>query len=242
MSYLVIPSSVTSIGTNAFQKCSELSDVVVLRKKPISLSTSLFGNYGTLHVLKGSKWEYTDASIWRTFTVVDDCNATLDKTSLSMSKGETANLTAKITPSILAQTLKWNSSNENVVKIDDKGVVTALSEGNATISAIVAGGDIVVNCQVEVVKEILSSGSCGANVNYVLYEDGLLDITGTGDMDMSIYKSPWYADRKSIAKVQIADGVTSLSNNAFNDCSNLISIDIPSSVTKMGYNIFEGCM
>ena len=58
------------------------------------------------------------------------------------------------------------------------------------------------------------------------FEDGTLTISGTGDMpDYEIHdnKAPWYSDRDKIKIVVIEDGVTSIGNNAFLRCRNVIS-------------------
>ena len=46
---------------------------------------------------------------------------------------------------------------------------------------------------------------------------------------------------KSLKKVTITDGVTSIGDHAFNDCSNLTEITIPASVTSIGDYAFSDC-
>ncbi|MBP5420404.1 MAG: leucine-rich repeat domain-containing protein [Bacteroidales bacterium] len=52
---------------------------------------------------------------------------------------------------------------------------------------------------------------------------------------------PWNSYRKSIKKVIINEGVTSIGIDAFYFCSSLTSINIPESVTSIGYYAFTGC-
>ena len=88
-----------------------------------------------------------------------------------------------------------------------------------------------------------SSGKCGDNVIWRL-EDGVLTITGTGEMqDFSIVGSPWYSYpyRSTIKSAVIQPGVTSIGNYAFEGCTNLTSVTIPDSVTRIGYEAFYSC-
>ena len=61
------------------------------------------------------------------------------------------------------------------------------------------------------------------------------------DYDIYSNKAPWYSDRDKIKIVVIEDGVTSIGNNAFLRCRNIISIKIPNSVTSIGERAFESC-
>ena len=60
--------------------------------------------------------------------------------------------------------------------------------------------------------------------------------------DYSDYTNvPWYSQRKTIKKVIIKNGVTSIGNNAFYLYSGLTSITIPNSVTSIGDRAIYGC-
>ena len=82
---------------------------------------------------------------------------------------------------------------------------------------------------------IVESGECGAqgdNVKWTLDSDGTLTISGTGEMGDynyldSIPSIPWYNNRSRIKTVIINDGVTSIGDFAFYECSKLTSVNIP---------------
>jgi hypothetical protein len=86
---------------------------------------------------------------------------------------------------------------------------------------------------------IVYSGNCGANVTYKLDSNGLLTISGTGEM--TDYCSPWYDQKESIKRVVIENGVTSIGANAFRDCTGLTSVTIPDGVTSIGGIAFYNC-
>ena len=94
--------------------------------------------------------------------------------------------------------------------------------------------------------DIVDSGNCGKNgdnVTYTLDSDGLLTISGEGEMGDYSYsnRAPWYDRCEEIKKVAILDGVTSIGNSAFSYCSNLTSIEIPNSVMSIGDSAFTSC-
>ena len=78
-----------------------------------------------------------------------------------------------------------------------------------------------------------------------MLDDGTLTISGTGNMDNYSHESglpPWYSLRKSIKRVVISDGVTSIGEQAFSGCLNLTSVAIPNSVTTIDDAAFCGCL
>ena len=90
---------------------------------------------------------------------------------------------------------------------------------------------------------ILYDGICGENLTWTLNTDGLLTISGTGEMeDYSSYGNvPWNGLVDKINCVVIRNGVTSISYDAFMGCTGLTSVTIPDSVTNIGISAFNGC-
>ena len=86
--------------------------------------------------------------------------------------------------------------------------------------------------------EIIDSGKCGYNLVWELDDTGTLTITRTeGEYAYWYYydEAPWGRDIKSVV---IGNGVMSIGDSAFNGCTGLTSIDIPDSVTSIGYGAF----
>ncbi len=70
------------------------------------------------------------------------------------------------------------------------------------------------------------SGTCGDNLTWDLSAN-VLTISGEGNMDdyySFFYTAPWNLYRGSVHTIDIAEGVTSIGNYAFNGCSNVKSI------------------
>ena len=93
--------------------------------------------------------------------------------------------------------------------------------------------------------DVVTSGTCGAegdgsNLTWTLDSDGVLTISGSGDMGNYVSTSPWGRDVR-VKSVIITDGVTSIGNWAFARCTSLSSVTIPNSVTSIGESAFYGC-
>ena len=90
---------------------------------------------------------------------------------------------------------------------------------------------------------VVNRGTCGVNVSWTLDNEGVLLITGQGDMDTgdSLGEgSPFYR-REDIKKVIIDNGVTSIGNGAFFDCPRLSVVSIPGSIRTIGERAFYAC-
>ena len=104
------------------------------------------------------------------------------------------------------------------------------------------------------------------NLTWKLYEDGTLNISGTGamkDYNDDDNLSPVYMNSSvkkvviekgvttigeyafcnctSLTDITISDSVTSIGDDAFYNCSSLTSITIPKNVTSIGESVFENC-
>ena len=85
----------------------------------------------------------------------------------------------------------------------------------------------------------VDSGSCGADVTWVLDDEGVITITGTGDMD----PRPVY-DQRSAALIKsaiIGEGVTNVGEKAFCSFVWLERASIPAGVKKIGNSAFQNC-
>ena len=86
---------------------------------------------------------------------------------------------------------------------------------------------------------IVDSGTCGAEVTWTLDSEGVLTISGSGDMDDSKIVQSDY--RSLVKSAVIAEGVTSIGEFAFYKCGSLTSVTIPDSVTSIGAWAFNEC-
>ena len=83
--------------------------------------------------------------------IVEVSGLTLNQASATLIEGETLTLTATITPdNATDKTVTWSSSNNAIATVDVNGVVTAVAEGTAVITA--TAGNKTAVCVVTVIK------------------------------------------------------------------------------------------
>ena len=85
-----------------------------------------------------------------------------------------------------------------------------------------------------------NSNSCGEGLTWKL-SNGTLTISGTGWMEDFSGFAPWYSQCAQIKKITISEGVTSISQHAFEDCINVTSISIPDSMRELNAYCFLAC-
>lgn len=86
------------------------------------------------------------------------------------------------------------------------------------------------------------SGTCGPNLKWHLTDDGVLTISGKGEMYYYSYSNsaPWRYS--GVKRIIIGDSVTTIGSWAFSGCSSLTSVTIPNSVTTIGNSAFYHCI
>lgn len=116
------------------------------------------------------------------------------------------------------------------------------------LSMILALSMMLTILPVNAITALAANDSCGANLTYELTQNtddpGTYTLTIRGEGAMYDYSSstvPWNAQKSKITSVVIGNGVTSIGDYAFEDCSALKMLDIPQSVTEIGSKAFLGC-
>ncbi len=81
-------------------------------------------------------------------------NLYLSPEKLTLNVGATETLAAVTLPMPLSDSVTWSTSSERVATVDENGVVTAVGQGKATITATATDGTTTIsrNCEVSVLK------------------------------------------------------------------------------------------
>lgn len=136
---------------------------------------------------------------------------TLDKTSLTLEAGQTAQLTATVQPGNADnQAVTWSSSDNNIVSVDATGKITANAKGSATITVTTADGGKTAICTVTVTEPAAPIGvtaiALKASTTIAIGGTETLTVTYT-PADANTGKAlTWKSDNTAVATVD-ANGV-----------------------------------
>lgn len=217
---LTIPSGVTVINDGLFQDCEFLESIAV-QNGVTSIGKSAFSGCGSLKtIVISSTVTSIDNNAFQECTAVD--NVLLDVAD-----------PGKLTWNYDSD--DFNGEKETKCHVP-KGTLAAYNAkfGDANVTFV---GD-------------LETYKCGEQALWDLTDtdkDGVKDkltIFGTGamwDYNFINNKAPWYDNKDNIKSVEIANGITSIGNFAFNNCSALTTVTIPKSITKIGEGAFSYC-
>ena len=135
---------------------------------------------------------------------------TLNKESVTLKATESFQLEATVSPaSTTDKTIRWSSTNEEVANVDANGKVTALSVGNATITATC--GEVSAQCAVQVVPTPAAQVTLNKeSVTLKATESFQLEATVSpvSTTDKTIL---WSSTNEEVAKVDANGKVTALS-------------------------------
>lgn len=87
-----------------------------------------------------------------------------------------------------------------------------------------------------------TSQNCGTNASWSL-TDGVLTIAGSGAMTdyTGNDNAPWHDQAASITSIVISDGITTIGEAAFYECSKAVTVSIPATVSSIGKYAFAEC-
>ena len=141
---------------------------------------------------------------------------TLNQTSLTLtSAGQTATLQATVSPSNASnKSVTWTSSNPSVATVDSNGVVTAVSNGTATITVMTSdGSNKTATCAVTVNIPVQATG--------VTLNQTSLTLTSVGQTaTLQATVSPSNASDKSVTWTSSNPNVASVSNGVVTAVAN----------------------
>ncbi len=188
------------------------------------------------------------------------------KTSLSMYPSESVMLNYRLDAYFPQNTtVEFVSNNENIVRIDESGIITAVAEGYSSVTMKVKldgkNTTYTKTVSIEVKDPFINTG---ASLTHYFGNGGVviipksLSLTSIGSFAFSNYdyvaKTPeelefddssqtkqWYIGDNTITEVHIPEGVKRIDPYAFAGLTALKTVYLPSTLTEISYGAFYNC-
>ena len=183
---LEIPNSVSSINSYAFRDCINLKEINIKSIYPPKCGSNIFYNtenpefiynQATLIVPAEAYENYIQEEPWSLFKnieksgIVEVESIRLNTTIENMNIGDQLQLEAMVLPENASnKTITWSSSNVDIVTVSDTGLVTAISEGSAIVTATIE--NITASCEVIVLSPIIEAQQIVLNLENVELNKG----------------------------------------------------------------------
>ncbi len=251
---ITIPESITTIEANAFYGCSTLA-TISLGNKVESIGASAFTECAALTtmIIPDSVTSLGDGAFYNCTSLKElSIPANLDcvvSTTNPVFEG-CVNI-EKITFTGSGNWYPYDSSCEDAPwQLSSSTLTTVIiSDGITSI-----GASAFKDCtKLEDLSLPANLNSVGTNDSPIF--EGCTNIkkitfTGSGawyeygaeDSLPSYYgNTPWQLSKSAVTTIVVSDGVTSIGDRAFNDCTSLTSVAIGRSVSSIGTSVFRGC-
>ncbi|WP_018592463.1 leucine-rich repeat protein [Terrisporobacter glycolicus] len=235
-----IPDSVTSIGESAFRECSSLTSIKI-PKGVTSISTFAFYECSSL----------TSVEIPKGVTNIEDYafSGCSSLTSIEIPEGVTI-----IGACIFDRCSSLTSIEipDSVTSIDSSSFYRCSSLTNIKIPQGVTSikGDVLFSeCDNLLSINVDENNQVYKSIDGILYSKNGKELIvvpqrktnvtiAQGVTSIADYA---FSECSSLTSVEIPKGVTSIGESAFSGCSSLKSVEIPEGVTSIGYYAFSGC-
>ena len=227
---IVFPASVISIGNNIFSSnsSSKIKSITFLNPEPANLKSSFYELSENVYILvpKQSVNRYRNTYAWNEMnikaigSIVE--SITMGAAELTLEVGNESQLQCTVLPETAEnKTVTWNTTDANVVTVDEMGNLIAVSEGEAVVSATTNDGtNLVANCKIKVVGAKATDINQFKDVIYVentkafIGKNATLSIRMKHETDVAGFQfNMLLPEGFSIKKISRGEGISGLDEN-----------------------------
>lgn len=227
---VVFPASVIFFGNSIFTgtgRGDKLKSITILNPEPAKLESSFdLSEDVFILVPKQSVNRYRNTSSWQEMnikaigSIVE--NITIGAAELTLEVGSESQLQCTVLPETAEnKTVTWNTTDANVVTVDEMGNLIAVSEGEAVVSATTNDGtNLVANCKIKVVGAKATDINQFKDVIYVentkafIGKNATLSIRMKHETDVAGFQfNMLLPEGFSIKKISRGEGISGLDEN-----------------------------
>lgn len=223
---VVFPASVISFGNNIFASNSKLKSITIFNPEPATLESSFNVSDVFILVPKQSVNLYRNTYRWQDMNIkaigsIAE-NITMGAAELTLEVGSESQLQCTVLPETAEnKTVTWNTTDANVVTVDEMGNLIAVSEGEAIVSATTNDGtNLVANCKIKVVGAKATDINQFKDVIYVentkafIGKNATLSIRMKHETDVAGFQfNMLLPEGFSIKKISRGEGISGLDEN-----------------------------
>lgn len=226
---IVFPASVISIGNSIFDWGGEyqpkLKSITILNPEPAKIEYTIDRKVFVL-VPKQSVELYRSTYPWQQMNIKAIGSIaesiTMGAAELTLEVGNESQLQCTVLPETAEnKTVTWNTTDANVVTVDEMGNLIAVSEGEAVVSATTNDGtNLVANCKIKVVGAKATDIKQFKDVIYVentkafIGKNATLSIRMKHETDVAGFQfNMLLPEGFSIKKISRGEGISGLDEN-----------------------------
>ena len=113
----------------------------------------------------GFKSSNCEVTVNKEPSIIHVTSVSLNETTLNLETGDRYTLIATVLPTDATdKSLSWSSSDDSIVSVTNKGKITAISAGEATITVTTKDGGLTASCTVNVTQKVVPVN--GVSLNY----------------------------------------------------------------------------
>ena len=215
---VIIPDTVSSIGDSVFSGCSALTEISI-PDTVSSIGDSVFSGCSALTEISIPSTVSSIGSYAFSGCALREVEIPQGITSIQSRTFQYCTQLTKITiPASVTSVEICAFDNCPVLKTVYYGGTEAQWEG-MHVDNYAGNNSALLDATIyfEMQYQRIAAGSCGGNLRWSLMEDGVLKITGSGEMPdySSDSDAPWYRYGSRIKEVRVGANVTKIGKNAF---------------------------
>ena len=229
---ITIPESVTSIGEEAFESCNSLTTVIMQPTTPPTLGNDVFENcdeLANIYVPAGTTETYKTTGNWATYKDIIQTGGTCG-TNVYWSYNSTSNTLTIFGTGDMTNDFEgnnWENYLNDITTVNISNGVTSI--GDYAFSFCTGLTSIEIPASVKTIGNYAFQGCWGLTSIEI---PASVTSIGYAAFITCIY----------LTSINIPASVTTIGDWAFANCTGLTSINIPASVTSIGYSTFLNCI